>query len=535
MTAPSMPVVEVSHMRSVAPVIPNEEFTDLSTLAAQAAVRRPDHPALIFEGRTVTWREFDIMINRVAHALLALGLKPTEKVAMLAHTCPEYVAMYIGTLRAGGCAVPLSSMASGDTLALMIDDSEARVLLVSEAMRGSVEDLLDARPHLLAGGRIALDFAAAGWTRFDDWVASAPEHNPEIPIEPEYPFNIIYSSGTTGTPKGILHDHRMRARQVKATTRFGVGADSTALVSTPYYSNTTLVTALTVLAQGGTQVLMRKFDVEGFLQLAARHRVTDAMLVPVQYQRILAHPDFDRYDLSSFRNTFSTSAPLRGSVIRDALERWPGKLYEIYGLTEGGIRCVLDAAAHPDKLDSVGQPSPGVEVRIIDSDGRELPQGEIGEIVGRSGAMMVGYQNRPEQTRETFWESPEGAIFFRTGDMGRLDEDGFLYLLDRIKDVIISGGFNIYATDLEQVLLKHPEVADAAVIGIPSDHWGETPLGLVVPKTAAVTETEILEWVNERLGKSQRLAGVEFRHTLPRSSIGKVLKRELREPYWAEG
>jgi acyl-CoA synthetase (AMP-forming)/AMP-acid ligase II len=215
------------------------------------------------------------------------------------------------------------------------------------------------------------------------------------------------------------------------------------------------------------------------------------------------------------------------------MARWPGDLREVYGLTEGGVSTSLDCRAFPDKWDSVGQPTEGAEVRIIDEDGHELPRGDIGEIVGRAGAMMRGYYHREAQTEEMIWTSADGLAFFRSGDMGRLDVDGFLYILDRRKDMIISGGFNIYAVDLEKVLLEHPDVADAAVIGIPSEHWGETPLALVVRKPGvSMTEAEILDWANQRLGKTQRLAGIEWRAELPRSTIGKVLKRELRAPYW---
>ena len=346
-------------------------------------------------------------------------------------------------------------------------------------------------------------------------------------------FNIIYSSGTTGTPKGILHDYRFRQRQMVRMSRFGLDGEAINLVSTPLYSNTTLVSVLPTLFHGGTLVIMAKFDARRFLELAEKHRVTHAMLVPVQYQRILADPEFDRFDLSSFKLKLCTSAPLRPDVIADAMARWPGNIREVYGLTEGGISTSLDCAAHPDKWNTVGVPTEGAEVRVIDDAGNELPQGETGELVGRAISMMRGYVNRPEQTVEMLWRSPEGDVFYRSGDMGRIDEDGFIHILDRRKDMIISGGFNIYAVDLEKALLAHPAVDDAAVIGIPSEQWGETPLGLVVLKPGHKDSgPAILAWANNKLGKSQRISAIEFREELPRSTIGKILKRELREPYW---
>jgi acyl-CoA synthetase (AMP-forming)/AMP-acid ligase II len=257
------------------------------------------------------------------------------------------------------------------------------------------------------------------------------------------------------------------------------------------------------------------------------------MLVPVQYKRIMDLPDFDAFDLSSMRVKFSTSAPLRAELKADVLARFPGKLIEYYGLTEGGGVTVLVADDQPDKLHSVGKPVPGCEIRLIGEDGREVPQGALGEICGRSPTMMAGYFGRDDLTEAYIWRDTAGQIYFRSGDMGRFDEDGFLILSDRKKDMIISGGLNIYADDLERVLLADPDVDDAAVIGVPSEAWGETPLGLVVLRDGATrTALQVCDAANAHLGKSQRLCRVEIRESLPRSTIGKILKRDLRTPYW---
>jgi acyl-CoA synthetase (AMP-forming)/AMP-acid ligase II len=257
------------------------------------------------------------------------------------------------------------------------------------------------------------------------------------------------------------------------------------------------------------------------------------MLVPVQYQRIMDLPDFDRFDLQSFRMKFCTSAPFAAVLKADILKRWPGGLTEYYGMTEGGGSCILHAHEFPDKLHTVGQPAPGHEIRLIDEQGREVPRGEVGEIVGRSPAsMMNGYFNQPGKTAEAEWRDSEGNRYIRTGDVGRFDEQGFLTLMDRRKDMIISGGFNIYPSDLESVLIEHEAIKEVAVVGVASRQWGETPVAFVVlkPGRTAAAE-EIRTWANERLGKTQRLASVEIRETLPRSAIGKVLKRELRDQY----
>lgn len=526
-TALTMPVY--------APLDDDEVFLPVPQMIRQTAATEPEKIAIYDGERSIRWDALSRRVNRIANRLIAVGVEPGDMVAGLSENSADYVMLYLGVLAAGACMVPLSGMASGDSLRLMIDDCESRWLFVSSRNRELAEPLRGAMKNVSAERMIGLDFADSGWQGFDDWLADAPETAPSVDITPDHPFNVIYSSGTTGTPKGIVHDHRMRNRQIaRLCEGYGLNGEAITLVSTPLYSNTTLVTVLPTLTFGGTIILMSKFDARGFLELAERYRVTHAMLVPVQYQRILAVPDFDRFDLSSFKVKLSTSAPLHASVIREALERWPGNVCEIYGLTEGGLSTSLDAASFPDKLDSVGRAAEGVDIRVIDEAGRELPQGEIGELVGRSGAMMRGYLNRDEQTEEMLWKSPEGEYFYRTGDMGRIDEEGFIYLLDRRKDMIISGGFNIYATDLEQVLLQHPAVADVAVIGVPSEQWGETPYGLVVKRAGApIDEASLLDWVNQRLGKTQRISGIEFRSDLPRSTIGKVLKRELRDEYVA--
>jgi long-chain acyl-CoA synthetase len=250
----------------------------------------------------------------------------------------------------------------------------------------------------------------------------------------------------------------------------------------------------------------------------------------VQYQRLMALPDFDRHDLSAFQMKFCTSAPFHAALKADVLRRWPGGLVEFYGMTEGGGTCILNAHEHPDKLHTVGQPAPGHDIRLIDEAGHEVGKGEAGEVVGHSPGMMTGYHGQPGKTREAEWFDEQGKRFIRTGDVGRFDADGFLVLMDRRKDLIISGGFNVYPSDLEALLRQHPAVADVAVVGVPSEQWGETPVAFVVRHAVTmVDEPELMAWHNQRSGKTQRLSMLRFVDELPRSAIGKVLKRELRE------
>jgi len=489
--------------------------------------------AIIFKNRRITWHELGKTINKVANGLIKLGIQKNDRVCILSKNSVEYVEVFFGALIVGACAVPLPSMASTDALKMMILDSNSKVIFTSKDMKALIDPFIDGIECIISNGKIAFDFEDVGWCDYTKWMANSSDQKPDVKIEKNDDFNIIYSSGTTGVPKGITHTHGVRKVFGEGLKDIFSVPGMVNIISTPLYSNTTMVTWLSSMRWGTTSIIMEKFDAREFLKLCETEKVNVAMLVPVQYDRILRVADFNSFDLSSMLVKFSTSAPLKATMKRQILDRIPGELVEFYGLTEGGVSTMLIASEHQDKLESVGQPQENTELKVIDEEGRELPMGQTGELVGRQPFMMKGYENRLDATNEMLWYDQDGRAFFRSGDIGRLDEDGFLYLLDRKKDVIISGGLNIYATDLENELLKHPAVHEAAVIGIPSEQWGETPLGLVVlEEDANETPERILEWVNSRLGKSHRLYRVEFRDDLPKSSIGKVLKKELRQKYW---
>ena len=492
-------------------------FRAIPDLVREHARARPAQLALRQGRERMTWEQFDAAVDRVAAALQARGLQPRQAIAICGANSIPYVVLFLGGLRAGLAVAPLPTGATAQQLAGMVGDSGACLLFADAAV-----------PDFEAGvPRIRMDRAA----ELEQWLGAALRPQP-VAIEPDWPFNIIYSSGTTGTPKGIVQPHRMRWAHVARGENYGWGPDAVTLVATSLCSNTTLVSAFPCLAKGGTLVLTEgRFDPQAYLELAQDARATHAMLVPVQYQRLMACPAFDRCDLSSFRLKFCTSAPFSANLKAQVLARWPGGLVEYYGMTEGGGTCILEAHRFPDKLHTVGRPAEGHDIRLVDEQGRELAPGEAGEVVGRSVSMMSGYRNQPEKTREAEWYDAEGKRFIRTGDVGRFDADGFLVLLDRRKDMIISGGFNVYPSDLEAVLRQHPAVHEAAVIGVPSEAWGETPVAFVVPNAGAPAAADLRAWANERVGKIQRLADLRYLPELPRSDIGKVLKRQLREGY----
>lgn len=494
----------------------DSDFATLPDLIRAHAAERPDRIALAEAGGELDYAALDALMDRIAAALQRDGVAQGASVAIVASASIEYAVMFLGALRAGCVVTPLAPSATAESIAAMITDCDAPIIFVDEDAWGQL-----AGQHV--PGKLVHLKSLGTWI--------APEGTMPTPVEiaPEDGFNIIYSSGTTGTPKGIVQSHAMRWAHIARNAAAGFG-DAVTMIATPLYSNTTLVSFLPTLGWGGTVVLMKKFDARGYLQLAERHRATHTMLVPVQYQRIMALPDFDSFDLSSFRLKTSTSAPFAAALKADVVKRWPGVLLEYYGMTEGGASTGLDATAHPDKLHTVGPPLPGHEIRLIDEDGHEVAPGEMGEVVGRSPTMMTGYHNRADATASAEWHDAAGNRYIRHGDVGRFDEDGFLILLDRKKDLIISGGFNIYPTDLEAVLRRHPAVADCSVIGVPSEAWGETPVGFYVPHTSEnASAEEIRQWTNQQLGKTQRLTELHAIDELPRSAIGKVLKRELRD------
>lgn len=496
-----------------------EPFHSIAALILEHASTRPLAPAITVGGQTRNWATLVQRAGQIAASLQRDGVAPGSAVAIIAFSSCDYVALYLGALMAGVAVAPMPPSATPEQLSAMVSDSGAPLLFLDAA---NAEALVDTR---FAARIIAIE-------AIDDWLADGPPVPLAIPDERllSMPFNIIYSSGTTGTPKGIVHSWAMRWAHLLGGKAVGYGPESVCLLATPLYSNTTLVAALPCLAWGGHLVLMPKFDARQFLALAEQYRATHSMLVPVQYRRIMDLPDFDRFDLSSYRLKFCTSAPFPAELKADVLARWPGGLVEYWGMTEGGGGTVLVAHNHPDKLHTVGHPIPGHEIRIVKPDGSEAAIGEVGEIVGHSLATMSGYANRPEATRATQWQHPDGRIFIRTGDLARRDADGFIELVGRAKDMIISGGFNIYPVDIEQVLATHPAVHDVAVAGVPSSAWGETPVAWVVAG-GGVSADELMAWANARLGKVQRLAAVVLVDALPRSAIGKILKRELRETF----
>ena len=505
-----------------------QPFGHLADLINAHAVNQPDRIALDDSVEKLSWAETAAQVNRIAAQLQADGLQKGQAVAILGTTTVRYALAYLGAIVAGGCAAPLTTSATPKQLANMMADSGAMHLFIDSAKRA---ELLESGEKLPALKHVMLDQATDDAPVVLDWMAEEGATPAELGVGPKDPYNIIYSSGTTGTPKGIVHSRQMRWYHAAVGEATGYGKPGqVTLLSTPLYSNTTLALFTPTIAYGGTLVMMGKFDCQRWLELAQDHRASHTMLVPVQYQRLMDYEGFDDFDLSSLTHKYCTSAPFSAELKAEVLKRMPGGLIEIYSMTEGGVVCLLLCHEHPDKLHTVGIAWGGSEVITVDEQLNRLPAGEMGELVGRSQTMMSGYKNQPEKTEEASWYDENGDRWQRMGDIGKVDEDGFITLMGRTKDMIISGGFNIYPRDLEEALTAQPGVADAAVIGVASRQWGETPVGFVVAEAGVTLDLEALKAAtNANLGKTQRVSELRLIDELPRSHIGKILKTELRD------
>jgi len=497
-----------------------------------ADLRTDDAEALRIADHAWTWAQLGERIDRLAAALLAEGVQPGERIAFLDKNSPACLEAAYAGARIGAVTTVVNWRLAPAELLYALEDSAAVLLLVGAEFSATADQL---RARLPALRRVVVVGGEAD--QYEAWLAGATPDAAALPeADPDDVVLQLYTSGTTGFPKGVMITHaNVAAHNAASVDVVAPSPDTVAMVPMPLYHVGGLAYALSNLAAGARVVLTRDPLPSLLLDTIEQQGVTDTFIVPALLAVVLQDPGLERRDLSGLRHLLYGASPMPGPLMQACLARFPGILGQVYGMTElsGAVTYLSPQdhadAAHPERLLSAGRPYPGIEVRVVDADGRELPTGERGELWVRSPQVMAGYWRKPEASAETLVEDG----WLRSGDVARLDEDGFVYLEDRLKDMVISGGENVYPAEVERVLLLHPSVAEVAVIGVPDERWGETVKACVVPVPGAQVDPAELEALcREHLAGYKRPTSVDVLEALPRNATGKVLRRELRAPYW---
>lgn len=513
-------------------MVTGDRFISFGSRVLTHAEAFPSRRAVVCDGDALTYGALLKKARRCAARIQASGLEAggSRRVAVIASNSLDFVVLIVACQLAGIPIAPLPCLVSADALARMIDDSNTTLLFhdrdhaaialsaIGLALNGAAVTVVD-----IGGPEVG--------SLLDDWLAESDATPLAIEINPQWESDLIYSSGTTGIPKGISQSHAGRVAQNISLAQLGIGNGVGVLHTVGQYSNFGMIAIFLALWWGGTFFVMRKLSGSGLVAILDEEIIDLTFVAPATLIRALDTPGFAAAVQGQSCIKLSSGAPLTKELKQRTLSCWHGPLIDAYGQTETGALTLLRVhEVSEDKVGSVGVPLPTTLLRIIDDAGNALPVGMEGEIAGHTPTLMSGYHAREDATASAYWFDEQGRRFVRTGDIGRLDADGYLWLCDRKKDMIISGGFNVYPADIERVLLSHPAVYEAAVVGCPSTRWGESPVAFLTLRDGqSVGAEEIRAWVNSRVGPVQRVAAVRIVADLPRGSLGKLLKRELRD------
>ncbi len=501
---------------------------DIGKLLPRHARYRPDHLAFVIGEQRFTYREFNAYVNRLSNGLLDRGVRKGEKMATILPNSLELMAAYWAAAKTGIVIVPCSTLLQESGLSNLLQDSDTVIVLADASFAHTLDrirrDLPQVRDMVLVGAE-----PHEGFLKYEEFIDRALEENPPDPgLTDSDVYNIMYSSGTTGAPKGIVHTHYIRNMYCTLfASAWRMTPESVALHAGSIVFNGAMLDLMPWMYLGCTYILHESFDAEKVIRDIEKEKVTHIVMVPSQIIAILNSRAFDPKALQSLEMIHNVGAPLHLEYKKRLNETLPGRFYELYGLTEGFVT-VLDKHDAVRKVGSVGVPPPFFEMRILNNQGEECEVGEVGEICGKGPTLMPGYYKRPDLTEQAIVDG-----WLHTGDAGFVDEDGYLFLVDRMKDMIISGGVNVYPKDIEEIVIQHPAVEEVAVFGIPDEKWGETPVAAVVPrKGETIGIDEIKKWINSRVdAKFQRVSDVVVMEAFPRNVAGKILKREMRENY----
>lgn len=510
---------------------------NIKTLADITRIHRQERPeniAMVYteDNRRWTFEELDIEACRCANALRELGIGSQDRVAYLDRNAPEYFTYLYGIAKLGAVSVAVNWRLAPQEMEYILNHSEAKVLLVGDTFLGQLAQMNLQLDKVIVLG----DPGDSGYPSHDQWLAGADTTDPMVPVSPSDTCYQLYTSGTTGLPKGVETTHENFLSFMRdGLAPIRISAASVNLVCMPLFHISG--SGWGVLGQyfGAESILLRDVDLPEILRVIPEHRVTHTIFVPAVLQFLLGVDGVEQVDFSSLESVLYGASPITEAVLTKAMRVMGGRFFQVYGLTEttGGVTMLLPEDHDPGGpksrlLRSCGRPIKHHEVRVVEPEsGRDLADGEVGEILIRGPQVMKGYWRNPEATEQSI----DRDGWFRSGDAGYL-RDGYLYIHDRVKDMIISGGENIYPAEIENVLMKHPDIVDAAVIGVPDERWGETVKAVITRSSRKLTDEEVVSFCRRQLAHYKCPTSVDWMEQIPRNPSGKILKTELRKPYW---